>query len=348
MILLTNKKIFKLFTFTLVSLIFLLSILNLNSNVKTSALVVTDDQSNQNKTVRTRGAGLVESLPFEVDPLLLVPLRNDLPADKTKDRLNLVFVYSSEIPPTDLLEYKNFIKSSVDLEQQPGSAIRGFLQTEPIKSNRNKINLWSYEKTIDELQYYEFQREITTINNSLGIKYATPIFIKPDPTNTKRSNGSLPKIDYTVNKNIEKYWPGNDTVMYLPKLSYSNSFIDNIPNVLTHEFGHTLFNFADEYFEGGNQTPITRYPNCAPNLDTAKTWWESLVGQVDTVAIEILKIQYPQSQYELNNVNYPEALSYNDFIQDRAKDYKVGYYPGGCFAEYGIDTGQVTATYPIY
>jgi hypothetical protein len=76
-----------------------------------------------NKTVRTHGGGLgegggsgeVDGLPpFEADPELLVPLRSDLPADKTKDRLNLVFVYSSEIAPTDLLEYKNFIKSSVD------------------------------------------------------------------------------------------------------------------------------------------------------------------------------------------------------------------------------------------
>jgi IgA Peptidase M64 len=230
------------------------------------------------------------------------------------------------------------------LEQQSGSVIRGFLQTEPIKSNRNKINLWSYEKTLDDFQYSDFQRELATVNNSLSIKYATPIFIKPDPTNNKRSNGSLPYIDYTSNKNIEKYWPGYNTVMYLPKVSYDNSFVDNIPNVLTHEFGHTLFNLADEYFESGNQTPLTRYPNCAPNLDTTKTWWESLVGQEDTVATDILKIQYPQSQYDLFNANFPDVPSYNDFINSYAKDYKVGYYPGGCFADYGIDTGQVRPT----
>jgi hypothetical protein len=140
------------------------------SSINTFALVIPTNESNQ---VLPQGGGPVlppvdpnlppnTTLP-DIDPNFLKPLRSDLPADKTLDRLNLLFIYSDEIPDTELVNYTNFISSTIDKTQLPDSSIeRGFLQTEPIRSNRNKINLWNYSQKINIAKYPNFLSQINS------------------------------------------------------------------------------------------------------------------------------------------------------------------------------------------
>jgi hypothetical protein len=46
--------------------------------------------------------------------------------------------------------------------------------------------------------------------------------------------------------------------------------------IILHEIGHSIFDLADEYVEV-ELGDFPRYPNCAPNIQTAKQWWGDLM-----------------------------------------------------------------------
>lgn len=121
-------------------------------------------------------------------------------------------------------------------------------------------------------------------------------------------------------------------------------FNDSETIVLTHELGHALFNLADEYSERGQTVPKIVYPNCAPNKTTARTWWEDLEVQIDPYIKEVEEILNPRNIYEQRSLGDPSAPSYDSYIKDYVDFHKVGYYPGGCSADFGIESG---ATIPI-
>jgi hypothetical protein len=340
-------------------IVFILSIVGvLFSSVTTSALVI---PKNENNRVLLQGGGAIlppmdpalppnTQLP-DVNPDFLKPLRPDLPADKALDRLNLLFVYSDEIPDAQLIDYTNFISSTIDKTQVPSSSMeRGFLLTEPIRSNRNKINLWNYSQKINIAKYSNFLSQIASYNNLLGIKYIVPIFIRPelitlDPLNTSdgRSNADLPILDYSVDHKILKYYPGKVNELFMRGKEGPN-FDKSLALTLTHELGHAIFNLLDEYGESGRTLPLTSFPNCAPDITTARAWWGDLEGQTDPYIKEIFEIQNPRAVFESSIAYNPLTYTYENYVQEYLNIYKVGYYTGGCFAEY---TANETQTRPL-
>lgn len=95
-----------------------------------------------NKVIKQGGSLMPPEFFSNISLDFLKLLRPDLLADKTKDRLNLLFIYSSEIPDSELNDYTIFISTTIDKTQVPNDVPnRSFLQTESILSNRNKINL---------------------------------------------------------------------------------------------------------------------------------------------------------------------------------------------------------------
>jgi IgA Peptidase M64 len=322
-------------------LVLILSVVSvLFSSVSAFALVSPEPEI---KKVLSQGGGGIA--PPDINPDFLKPLRQDLPADKTMDRLNLIFVFSDEIPDAELSDYTNFVQTTIDKTQVPDSTTeRGFLQTEPIRSNRNKINLWKYTKKLSEIEYVDFQRQTHSYNNLLSIKYPVPIFIRPENLTPNpldpydgRTSASLPSLEYSADHKIQKYYPGTRVNFYMEG-KVGSIFSKSLLPTLTHELGHAIFNLADEYSESGQTVALTRYPNCAPDIATARTWWGDLEGQTDPYIKEIFEIQNPRSIFEASIFYNPQSFTYDDYIQQFTNSYKVGYFPGGCYAT--TDTGQ--------
>jgi len=92
---------------------------------------------------------------------------------------------------------------------------------------------------------------------------------------------------------------------------------------LTHELGHALFDLRDEYTLYDRSTELG-YPNCAPDLETAESWWGGLVGEVDPWLEEYIAILDSYGQF----YGIPEELE---------APLTVGYVRGGCYGEVGSD-----------
>jgi IgA Peptidase M64 len=146
-------------------------------------------------------------------------------------------------------------------------------------------------------------------------------------------------LDYSIDHKIQKYYPGrvNEFFMYG---KVGDTFEKSLSLTLTHELGHAIFNLSDEYSESGRSLPITRFPNCAPDTSTAKTWWSDLEGKTDPYIKEVFEIQNSRTVFESSIVYNPLTYTYEDYVQEYLNIYKVGYYKGGCFAEYNAAETQ--------
>lgn len=317
------------------------------TSVNTQALVISEGKRNKVQTQGGIGATPIDVPLADISPDFLKPLRADLPADKTKDRLNMVFVYSTEIPDEEIINYTNFISTTIDKTQVPSSTSdRGFLQTEPIRSNRNKINLWNYTQKIDPGKFFDYTGQVASHYNLLEMSYVVPIFVRPEKLLPNpldqyegRSNASLPKLQYATGYTIQSYYPGKINDLFMLGKSDS-TFSKDMKSILTHELGHAMFNLADEYSERNNAEPLIAYPNCALDTATARAWWGDLEGQTDPYIREVKETSFPRSDFAGSRLNYPGGPTYDEYIQDDLNFYKIGYYGGGCFADFGVDKGQ--------
>lgn len=57
---------------------------------------------------------------------------------------------------------------------------------------------------------------------------------------------------------------------------------DNFKALVVHELGHSVFGLADEYVEEGKGS-FPKYPNCAPDIQTAEEWWGDLASTYEEV-----------------------------------------------------------------
>ncbi|MBS3067880.1 hypothetical protein J4450_04205 [Candidatus Micrarchaeota archaeon] len=214
-------------------------------------------------------------------------IRNHNKADN--DRVNIIFV-GFNISKDDFVEflpnavdydatgfttsfrqkYKYITESGELIIVEPGQEINfyGFLGMEPFKSNKNKFNFWY----VDEIQSVNIPKPSkkglpssacsflckSDIEQTCGLKN---VFV----ANICHATGCTPSAVF------------NSDEFYITNTEPANI------RVFIHEFGHSFGGLADEYAPAWQKREpaegLSRYPNCAPDLETAKRWWSDLEGQ---------------------------------------------------------------------
>ena len=88
-------------------------------------------------------------------------------------------------------------------------------------------------------------------------------------------------------------------------------------STLAHEWGHALFDLRDEYVEG-DRGVTHGYPNCAPDLVTAQSWWGALEGEIDpfvytyVAALELYSVWVDPLLAERVEVRFETGGCYSD------------------------------------
>jgi hypothetical protein len=229
------------------------------------------------------------------------------------DRINLVFKTTGydEIKAKKVLEILPRLmgwneKEVLNYNGKPLVSY-GFFNTDPIRDYKDKFNFWymNLELKAEVLTDKNITKSITSKNNIL-INLTETV----EGSASWKDGGIYKGFIYsTLNLNIIENF-----------LSYRNT--------LTHELGHALFGFWDEYtFDENNTFNNTQiieneefkknlykdsksYPNCSFTLDDAKAKWGIYEGQIDSIINE-----YKNDFKNLGlNVNIDE------------NNYKVGYY----------------------
>lgn len=178
---------------------------------------------------------------------------NILSNGDSRTKLDLAFIAESNWEDN---EFKNMVLQLVDYDGN--NRFNGLFSTEPLKSNKEKFNIWAYN--------------------------SKESFLDPD------------RVDFRKVQSVSNNCPHADSVAVISKkdfrsFAYSGwtAFVSkrdmDIPivkgKVLVHEIGHSLFGLADEYVEDGlGDRP--HKPNCAPDVETARSWWGDLIGVEQT------------------------------------------------------------------
>ena len=196
----------------------------------------------------------------------------------------------------------------------------GFFSVEPLKSNKDKFNIWylseqlegSLDSFLDKIETFESRNYF----EFSGLDFVYPALIVNGEFNSDdifsgssiRSHAFSPSFKGEVDIDKENIAFG---------ISY-NSFLANeggndtrYYSIFSHESGHALFGLSDEY--AGDNVFEERYPNCAASLDQAQGWWGDLVGEVDPFYYE-----------------YRAFMAAEGFNACPEEYYRVQYVNGGC------------------
>jgi hypothetical protein len=264
-------------------------------------------KNDKSEDVNKRVANVASPDCFEgANPLSLCkskikPLFDNQYNDSNADRINLVFIYTDTYTNTPLAnrtQLQNFLQvnSTVTLPAASTNASNnfgyafGFFSVEPLKSNKNKFNLWYYDVDkfdadspdiiADEFQFF---------TEEFGLPYLTPIILNSQNT---RDNAFLANYS-ELNNNITNYYPGYGRVISMPQ---NGTAITDFAT-LVHESGHFLFGLGDEYREPNEQDVRYKLPNCVQYNGRATLNWSNRIGQVDPFYNEVVTL--------LNNASYP-------------------------------------------
>jgi hypothetical protein len=296
---------------------------------------ITKNNAINNSDIRTKKFKS-NNTEFELSNDKLKPLAGNEMADKSKDRINIVFAFSDGfedlITPTRTLIKLLDLNGSIDPERSSYSL--GMFATEPFKSNKDKFNLWFYDEKIHPDNSFFLAEELAFKDNIFVINYGQLNFFD---NLTGRAGANMAEIEFDIDKNVSSYKTG-------PFIGYDGLIdVEYNPQIITHELGHALFGLADEYVEAGETRPKLRYPNCASNLAQATEWWGDLKGQADpffnewkTGYMNKYFISIDGKYYFENfdpdqNKNILEEIN-PDNITPWPSDYTVDYINGGCFS----------------
>jgi len=181
------------------------------------------------------------------------------------EQIDIVFVGDGYSLHPLIAEVKNLLDHAYIKIENDDYIGDGFFTIEPFKSNRDLFNFWVVEN-----------EELIPRKN-----YRT------------RAGDTVRKIDYTKAAELASKCSFAEYIVVVSKEKFrsyayrnSNDCYISIPNardpndtgkVFLHEFGHTFGSLADEYIETikGDKW---REPNCAPDEETAKTWWKDIEG----------------------------------------------------------------------
>lgn len=259
----------------------------------------------------------------------LVDGHNDL----TADRINLVFA------PWGWDDLEAFVRlaetylgwdqgaqlfgpdgSPVATSVEATSAELGLFGFEPFRSHTDKFNVW-----------------ITTIappTPTGWLNNDTAPFDLPDQTTITLAldaNVEVPGLRSVAGQDVAFTWEknparqGSDSVADVMVLVYSANPSSSI-KVVSHELGHALFGFSDEYVgrlgsDGAPPRPDA-WPSCAASLATAERWWSDLIGEYDPM-IDVWAT-------ELAAVGFAPEPEEVDFFKAQNT---IAYVEGGCWGD---------------
>jgi hypothetical protein len=275
--------------------------------------------------------------------------------DPKRDTFNLIFNCSDSLISTD--DCKKIVRDVTAYDSKIGffdtktlesltvpntqSLVKiGLFAGEPIKSNKNKFQLYVIDKRMSSISStYTFAQA-----KKLGIDTNQATVININTVNGVGStNASRFKDIINPTKSQFSDARGIADSAGVINLFYGNSMQSNKSstlNTLNHEIGHAMFGLTDEYIVNSDRADTKfGYPNCATPENRDK-WWPELVGKnyiglkdpfYDEVANYYKTIPSPITGY--NN--------YLEYINSK-KMFLPEYYAmrdnikGGCF---GPDTG---------
>ena len=162
---------------------------------------------------------------------------------------------------------------------QPFYAVFGPFATEPLASARNLFNLWLLTDLVADPKALFHDHpprgsgSIGTDGFDLTRVQITTLHSQP-PGVLLRSEAGWTSLDGVGPEDIDDIEFAGAYLAVNPSDRWSSA------STLTHEWGHALFDLRDEYVEFGRGVTFG-YPNCAPDLETARQWWGDLEGSVD-------------------------------------------------------------------
>lgn len=341
-----------------ITIILLLPVLTLISLLSVSTLK-TDVQSQSQSEVAVSNPDLSK---FEE----VFPGHNKVQAD----RVNLVFGFDRGLYQEENLEeakqnlrdilYWDGEPKTVFYENdddQPDYLTYGLFAIEPLRSMKDKFNLWFYKSLVDDIRTNdEFKNETNKFRNSIDVditvegvqtvgggsaSYLAEIVVfAGDISKKDYTNEVFPKIINRLNDKSE--------LLDLGYVELRQDFTKPLPatqeNILTHELGHALFGFSDEYIISPDVDFGGVYTiNCAEDEEQARARWGDLIGQydpfLDKIADDYKRIigEDPRDDYEDMFSGEPIKSTYLD-------ENRVGIFGGNCAGESRFtptDTGMM-------
>ncbi|MBM3696745.1 MAG: hypothetical protein FJW79_12600, partial [Actinobacteria bacterium] len=192
----------------------------------------------------------------------------------------------------------------------------GPFAVEPLRSSRARFNLWLLTDPVAD-PWAMFNRTSPAGEGFLGPDGSglpdvqVTILHTQAPGTWRESQAGYPSFTGRSRVSRDDSWAFANAYMALGfdrPLHYAGIFL--------HELGHALFDLRDEYSSGTR--PVQHgYPNCAPDMGTARKWWGDLEGAVDPFTHEYLEVMARHGQW------VPETL---------VADLTVGYHSGGCYS----------------
>jgi hypothetical protein len=282
------------------------------------------------------------NIPFELNKLNeVIPNHNKI----SDDRINLVFTTVDDDPRyaqfigdnlVDLIGW-NGVYLTQDARLSKVNLQYNFFATDPIRNNKNRFNIWFVPNTPEVFPTRQ------TIKNS-GLKNRIDITF-----NNSCCGGSASFWDRN-SQSLEIFLPeiNNPTFKSVIDIQFpikDISYINITGKTLTHELGHALFRFADEYYiPDYYKDREDRYynkikldiltqetnlsANCSLNNEEGKSKWAKHIGTIDPMVYEIKQdyidtgIEDKQKIDDYKVDNYPVLFCVNRVQNDEAD--KIG------------------------
>ena len=269
--------------------------------------------------------------------------------DKNADKINIVFKCGTDLNVNGKNRCTEYVKpllawdgmpkylNEINQDTTPENAFSikwGLFSHEPLKSNKNKFNVF----VINELDDANFTT-YPTIANNLGLNPKNTIFITAVLTNgrsfAKKPLGTYDHTNAKIKKEDYQLLTKNDSGRVFLYLGNNNEMRGENNGVLTHEIGHALFGLGDEYNEPDNKFSQIANPNCQFPKDSKDLWTKmnngvDPVNSVDSNYYEYIKLLKSTKNTRLNKSLFDmyEASTNSIF---NVETYKVKYNNfGGC------------------
>lgn len=232
----------------------------------------------------------------------------------------------------------------------------GFFATEPMKSHKEKFNLWYADSQLTSSldTYYSFGE----IDNFCGLEYEHPVVYANrsflGQRGNSRSNAGLPRFGEGGEKGDPDMFFQSSSHNYMPQknISWGMDYA-----LFVHESGHGIFGLHDEYTEPGQTEPLTDLPNCAASLEEAEQAWGNLIGSVDPFYYTVVN---EMKKYGIDFITSYDEAEDGNLIEKTVErypmsDYITQYFKGGCYVEYGDERvikptkeSVMSSNYPIW
>jgi hypothetical protein len=285
-----------------------------------------------------------DSTPIIYDTLLpVIPDHNNL---ETTDRINIVFsvrakeneFYSkllrSNLP--DILGWNGPIVTKNEKEEV--EVKRNFFATDPIRNYKNKFNIWIfYEKNSKIVKKDSFNAADNIVYNSLVNK----VIITIDNNGQDATFGRLRTYagsgfrlgktndDYIYDLGIPN---GQVSMSSRPQKLLPSS---NFGYILSHELGHAIFNFGDEYSTDlVNPFYQYKYDNKPKTLEELTQFAENNIKCIDKLGLKTKYMGKLDSVYDEIIEDYNALGINNEF---KKIDFQITYF------DYNICSGKYSS-----